>query len=209
MKIRNILLIILVIITTGLYASKEQIANDTLFPNAKKRYTHILVANGIYALNTQGVGIKYSGILQIKKNPRVGIGTSVFLERIQFGKEVKLPNNVIEAYIGFFTPGISGYYRFNKLFIGQIGLSVLVGQETKKTFYYKNTNNNPFGPPNYVAEIKTTQDMVTGLHFDQTILFATQQKTGLVLGIGIFERMIDASFYTEDFGGKIYLGFHF
>jgi hypothetical protein len=34
-------------------------------------------------------------------------------------------------------------------------------------------------------------------------------RTGIVFGVGLFERILNSDFYETDFGAKAYLGFHF
>ncbi|HLC82266.1 MAG TPA: hypothetical protein VJI69_00455 [Bacteroidia bacterium] len=174
-----------------------------------KRYSSMLVANGQWAIKTMGVGVKYSGALQLKKYPRIGIGPSIFLEHVEFQKGVKFPTNVTEASISFTTPGLNLQIRCSKILSAQIGLSLLIGSEQITKVYYENTNPNPFGTPTLELRQKTENNTISGVQLEQNLFYLPQEKTGLTFGIGIFERSLSATFYDSDFGGKVYLGFYF
>jgi hypothetical protein len=206
-RLKNILVIIFI---SGTFFCEVKggnvFVNDSI---PSKRYMNILVANGQVAINTMGVGVKYCGAWQLKKYPRLRIGPSVFYERIQFRKGIKLPRDVTEINISFTTPGLNIQMRVNKILSAQIGLSLLLGSEKITKMYYENTNPNPFGTPILELRQKTTAEGISGFQFEQNLLFLPDKTTGITFGLGLFERTISSSFYETDFGAKIYLGFYF
>jgi hypothetical protein len=162
-----------------------------------KKYVNSLLGFGQLSTYTKAIGIKYFGGFQLKKNPNVRIGPSLFWERMEFNDNIKPPRNVTKAELFFITPGFSIEARLRPILNLQFGISALIGEETVERFVP-------------LKGVTTTEvNIVGGAHLDQTLFVKTAERGGLKFGIGIFERFLSTTFYDEDFGGRLYLGFEF
>jgi hypothetical protein len=199
MKAKQVLLSISILLTfsCSMHADVEdKNTNDSIVVKDKK-YVNSLLVFGQVSIYTKALGIKYSGGFQLKKAPKVRIGPSLFWERMEFNDNLILPKNVTKAGLFFITPGLNIETRLHSFINLQFGLSALIGAETvERRVASKGTTT---------TEVNT----LGGMHFDQTLFVKTSEKGGLKFGIGIFERFLSGTFYDEDFGGRLYLGFEF
>lgn len=201
MKTKRILLSISLILSFSCSMQAHAAESKNTFTDSVtvkgKKYVNSLLVFGQLSTYTKAVGLKYFGGFQLKKNPYVRIGPSLFWERIEFNDNLTPPRNVTKAALFFITPGLSIETRLRPIVSLQFGISALIGEETIERFV----------PSKGVTT--TEVNTVGGAHLDQTLFVKTAERGGLKFGIGIFERFLSATFYDEDFGGRLYLGLEF
>lgn len=205
---RNIKFIVFFIIqniTTVVYsATSLSIPSDS-----SKNNSSFISLNGHVASNTKAIGVKYVFDYTLKKNHKVGVGFNLSTEKIWFTNNLIIPKNINNEIV-FGTGGVNIRYQLNQNLFFQPEFSVLFGKESITTLISTPASYNTFG---YVTSYKysesKTEQSIFGAHLEQHIFYYPQKAKNLILGLSIFERLINAKYYDEDFGINGYIGVYF
>ncbi len=196
MKIRMIGILCVVVFQS--YAGNGADKNNVNDTTTHRRYVNSILGFGQVAVNTFGSGVKYCGAIPLKKNPKLSVGPSLFYERIEFRKTLTIPSKIKEASIALYNPGLNLESSLKPWLILQFGFSAIIGSESI-------TYNSVGGR----AVQRPETNVIGGMHLEQMLFIKREEKTGFLVGFGIFERFITSSFYETDFGGRVYAGFSF
>jgi hypothetical protein len=191
-------------ITVICYANSNCIVGDSV-----KNYTSFISLNGHLAINSNAIGVKYVGDFTFKNNNKIGLGFNLASEKIWFTDNIIIPQN-INTTILFGTGGLNIRYQLNNYLFFQPEFSVLFGKQSITELISKPTSYNTLGyPTSYKYSENKTEQSIFGAHLEQHIFYYPKKAKNLVIGLSIFERIINAKYYDEDFGINGYIGLSF
>ena len=175
-----------------------------------KKMQNALLVNAHAGISTIGFTGKYVGSLKIKKYPKYYIGANISYDRIYGFIKGMIPSNV-NTSINFGTLGLHVKYNINTQFAFQPEFSVLVGQQSTSKVLSRTTidyqQGYQFITTTYYQQ--DTKQNVIGAHFEQHLFYYPKKAKSLILGLSLFERVLEAEFYDQDVGACFYLGVNF
>lgn len=174
-----------------------------------KNSNSCILLNGHLASNSKALGVKYVYDFSLKKFSKLGIGFNLASEKIWFTDNVIIPQN-INTTILFGTGGVNIRYQISNYLFFQPEFSVLFGKQSITELISKPTSYNTFGyPTSYKYSENKTEKSIFGAHLEQHIFYYPKKAKNLVIGLSIFERIINAKYYDGDFGINGYIGIYF
>lgn len=198
--------ILTLIFIISLYNSYSQTASNERKP---QNYKSSIMLNGHIGTNTRAVGCKYIGSIILKKYPKYALGFNLESEKVWYTDNLTLPNNT-ETDIKFGIVGMHLRYQINEQLFFQPEVSILFGKQEITTLVATPTSYGPFGTVlSYkYNEVKKEQNIL-GANLEQHLFFYPKKAKGLVIGLSVFERLLNAEYYDGDFGLCGYLGINF
>ena len=186
--------------------------NNTAVPDAEikeKNYKSSILLKGHYASNTKAIGLKYTGVVVLKKQPKCAIGFNLASEKIWPTDNLVVPTN-FQSNVLFGIAGLDFRFKLNDQLFFQPEFSVLIGQEHITQLISTPATYNQYGvATSYNYSERNTDQIISGGHLEQHLFYYPKKTKNLVLGISVFERFLSAKYYEEDAGVCGYLGINF
>ncbi len=177
--------------------------------DSSKNYISFISLNGHLATNSKAIGVKYVGNFILKNNNKIGLGFNLASEKIWLSDNIIIPQN-ISTNIFFGTGGVNIRYQINKYFVFQPEFSILYGKQVITELKSTPASFNPMGyPTSYKYSENKMEQTILGTHLEQYVFYYPKKAQNLILGLSIFERIINAKYYDEDFGINGYIGLYF
>lgn len=197
--------------------NKKFVSNDSanvfVKPVLTERYKTNISIFGYQGFVTLGAGVKLNPYFFLKKIPKFAVGPSIYWAYFAFNKDFNPPSNVVSVKYFLGNVGVGFFYRLNKFFGVTADLSILAGSESITSTYtdVAFVGTDPiYGNVYYVSQkLRTNNQAVFGFQAEQGFLFMGKNKTGLNIGLSIFERALSGTLYDSDAGVKINLGLNF
>lgn len=167
------------------------VSNEKLISNLP--HSSVL-AFGELSTKIAGGGIKFCTSNTLDIAPQFTIGPSVFVEQLNYSKYLE-EKNVKGAHITLLSPGINAKYHLSNSCYVQVDLTLIAGIETRLRI-----------TPRPSGRMEDDPCALSGLQVEQSFFARTNGKKGMLVGVSIFERIIDSDIYHTDFGVKLYAG---
>ncbi len=168
------------------------VSNDK--PTTNLSHSSVMVF-GELSTKIAGGAVKFCSSNPIDRSPQFSVGPSVFVERLIFQKYLE-EKNMKAARITLLSPGVNAKYHLNNSCYVQVDLTLIAGIETRIRII-----------PRPSGRMDDDPRALSGLQLEQSFFCKTQGKKGVLVGVGIFERIMDSDVYHSDFGAKVYIGF--
>lgn len=176
----------------------------------QKKYKSSILLNGHLAANTKAIGAKYIGSFILEKSaPKLAIGFNVATEKFWPTKNFSIPNNVSTAIL-FGIAGAHLQYRITDHLFFQPEFSLLFGKQEVERINSIPTSYGPYGTVlSYKYTVEQKEQTIFGTHLEQHLFFYPKKDKNVILGVSLFERILNAKYYDADFGICAYIGINF
>jgi hypothetical protein len=167
------------------------IIDTTQYVKETSKWTNLVTFSPRYGVNAKGWSVQYYGY-NIRNTSRWAFPILFAIEGFTIDPEYFSQFNYQSAAMSYFQFGVSPFYRLNDSFFLNLGFNLVMGGETLKDFYGKESSHSFFG-----------------FSPSQGIFFIPKSKVGITLGLSVYEKLLTSQVYKSDVGLKIEIGIKF
>jgi hypothetical protein len=176
----------------------------------QQHFNSSILLNGHLAANTKAIGAKYCGSFVLMKSyPKLAIGFNISTEKFWPTDNFLIPNNVSTTIL-YGIVGAHLRYQVTDWLFFQPEFSLLLGKQEIEKLISTPASYGPYGTVlSYKYAVEQKDQTVLGSHLEQHLFFYPKKAKDLILGISVFERVLNAKYYDADFGICGYIGINF
>jgi len=170
---------------------KEVIVNQKVLVKETNKWNNMVTYSQKFGIHAKGWSVQYYGYNQ-KNTSRWAIPILFGIEGLNIDPEYFSQSDYQSLSMNYGSIGISPFYYLNEIFLVNLGVNVIYGEELL-TDYYGEEKNYPF----------------YGFTPSQGISYVSKSKVGLTVGISIYEKLLTSKVYKNDLGVKLEIGIKF
>ena len=173
------------------FENNTVIIDTTEYVKEISKWINSITYSQRYGMHAKGWSVQYYGYL-LRNTSNWSIPVLIGIERFRINSDYFSQFDYQSASMSYYSAGISPFNRLVDNFYLNIGINIILGEEELTDFSGRVSSGTFFG-----------------LSPCQGIFFIAGSDVGIVLGLSVYEKILNSEVYKNDVGFKLEIGIKF